>query len=95
MMDHITAIAHNRIEFTMVEALTASEATHLVLNYEKEGVEATVSKSGRMIVVEADHLEEATPILEKYGFIQDIAHIRHITDYSIEHDDNRIIIEFE
>ena len=94
-MDHITAIAHNRIEFTMVEALTGSEAVHMVLNYEKEGMEATVSKSGRMIVVEADNLVDATPVLEKYGFIQDIAHIRHITDYSIEHDDNRIVIEFE
>lgn len=93
--DGIMCVAHNMVEFTLIESLSEKEKMILLGVAEELELDAVVSKSGYIIVVEADHVEEATELLSECGLIEDIGLIKHITEYHIQQESRKILVDFE
>tara|TARA_R100000742_G_C4271496_1_gene90442 strand:+ start:561 stop:869 length:309 start_codon:yes stop_codon:yes gene_type:complete len=82
----INAIVYNTVEFTLKDKLTEAE-TMLVLSCAKHrGIKTAVSKSRRVVTTSADYVDEATGILADALVIEQVALIKHITEYEIQYD---------
>ena len=65
----------------------------LVLSCAKHrGIKTNVSKSRRIITTGADYVDEATGILADALVIEQVALIKHITEYEIQYDKDVVSI---
>ena len=88
----INAIVYNTVEFTLKDKLTEAE-TMLVLSCAKHrGIKAAVSKSRRIVTTSADYVDDATGILADALVIEQVALIKHITEYEIQYDKDVVSI---
>ena len=83
----IRAIVHNTVEFTLTDPIVGGERPLLMELGRVHNKEIFISQTGRVIVIKADYVDEATTILADCGIIEDVALIKHITEYEIQHDD--------
>lgn len=88
----IKAIVHNTVEFTLKDKLTEAEVMLVLSCAKQRGIKANVSKSRRIITTGADYVDEATGILADALVIEQVALIRHITEYEIQYDNDVIAI---
>jgi hypothetical protein len=84
--EDINAIVHNTVEFTLKDTLTEAEVMLVLSCAKHRGIKTTVSKSRRIISTAADYVDEATGILADALVIEQVALIRHITEYEIQYD---------
>ena len=83
----IRAIIYNTVEFTLTNPIVGGERPLLIEVGKAHNKEIFISQTGRVIVIKADYVDEATSILADCGIIEDVALIKHITEYEIQHDD--------
>jgi len=83
--DDITAIVHNTVEFTLIVPLSKGEQILMKQVAEALGHEVFIAKSGRVIAVKADYVDEATRLIAECNLIEDVGLIKHITEYEIQH----------
>ncbi len=88
----INAIVHNTVEFTLKDKLTEAEVMLVLSCAKHRGIKTNVSKSRRIITTGADYVDEATGILADALVIEQVALIKHITEYEIQYDKEIISI---
>ena len=86
----IRAIVYNTVEFTLTDPIVSAERPLLMEVGKAHGKEIFISQTGRVIVIKADYVDEATSILADCGIIEDVALIKHITEYEIQHIDTTV-----
>lgn len=86
----IRAIVYNTVEFTLTDPIVGAERPLLMEVGKVHGKEIFISQTGRVIVIKADYVDEATSILADCGIIEDVALIKHITEYEIQHIDTSV-----
>jgi len=82
----IRAIVYNTVEFTLTDPIVGAERPLLIEVGKAHDKEIFINQTGRVIVIKADYVDEATTILADCGIIEDVALIKHITEYEIQHD---------
>lgn len=95
MMNDLTLVANNIIEFILVDPLTEDEIYEIISSGNSQDIEVSVVGSARIVVVEHDDLREAISIMADANVIELIALIKHTIEYDIIHDDNRINVKLE
>lgn len=95
MMNNLTLVANNIIEFVFTEPLIEDEIIEVISSGDSKGIQVAVVDSARIVVVEHDDLEEAISIIADANVIELIALIKHTIEYDIIHDDNRINVRLE
>ena len=90
--EDINAIVHNTVEFTLKDKLTEAEVMLVLSCAKHRGIKTNVSKSRRIITTGADYVDEATGILADALVIEQVALIKHITEYEIQYDKEIISI---
>ena len=95
MMNDLTLVANNIIEFVFVEPLHEDEIIEIISSGDARAIDVTVVDSARIVVVEHDELRDAIGIIADANVIELIALIRHTIEYDIIHDDNRINVKLE
>ena len=93
-MEDLTVIAQNTFEITLVDELTDGEAHAVIGRFEGRGMDSTVNRTGRIIIVASDDLLDVTPVLADFGLIESIGHIRHVIDYHVSHKDLNVVVNF-
>ena len=95
-MSDLQLITYNRFEVILVTPLTDHEIGYLEMLITEDELDFHINASGRIVVIEADHIEEITGYFQEMGLIEDIGLIRHITEYEpqFEHG-TKILVEFE
>jgi len=82
--EDIKATVYNRVEFVMVDKMSAAEVMAVMNAAKKHKIKTVVNKSRRIITTNADYVDEATGILADAYVIDGIGLIKHITEYEIE-----------
>lgn len=95
MMNNMTLIANNTIQFTIVEPLIEDEIMEIISSGNARGIDVSVVHSGRIVVMEHDDIREAINILGDANVVELIGLIRQIIEYDIVHDDNTIQVTLE
>ncbi len=81
--DDIIAVAHVTKEFTFVDPLSDGESLALIQTAEADGINVTVTASGRIVLIGTEDLPVATALLAEIGLIESLALIREITEWDI------------
>ena len=95
MMNNMTLIANNTIQFTLVEPLIEDEIMEIISSGNARDINVSVAHSGRVIVMEHDDIKEAINILGDANVVEIIGLIQQIIEYDIVHDDNKIQVTLE
>lgn len=94
-MNNIQCIANNTIQFTLSDPLSDEESYNLVTLGSDNYMDIAITANGRIISLDCNDLSEAVSYLNELNLVEDIALIKHIIEYEIIHDENRIEIEFD
>ena len=87
-----------RFEITVVDPISDAEFQWFETNVCREGVDCSLVKSGRILLVEGlESIYELISILAEHEFVHDIGLIKEVIDYEPQYDDDELkyLIEFE
>lgn len=88
----VSAIVFNRIEFYFNEPLTEDEQEAIGIEFYRQCIECFINHNGRVVVINADELEDGTKVLAQYSLIENIAKIKHIIEYDIVYNEEPEIV---